>query len=137
MSWAESLIKISTYEVEVLQKRLGEIVERRLAAEAKLEGLHAEGEAEAVRARQDAAAGWYHVGFLEGLRMRKAAVHVEIAAAIAEERGARDALAEAFETQKKYELVAETAKEMLRKDRGRQEANAFDELGIRRAKRSG
>ncbi|MDP3595355.1 MAG: flagellar export protein FliJ, partial [Phenylobacterium sp.] len=35
MSWAQSLIKLSTYEVEVLQKRLGEIADRRMQAEMK------------------------------------------------------------------------------------------------------
>ena len=72
MSWAQSLIKLSTYEVEVLQKRMAEIAERRMAAEMKLAMLEAEGEAEAMRARQDAEAGWYQIGFWEGLRARKA-----------------------------------------------------------------
>jgi flagellar FliJ protein len=31
LSWADSLIKLSTYEVEVIQKRMGEVQERRAA----------------------------------------------------------------------------------------------------------
>ena len=52
MSWAKSLIKLSTYEVELLQKRLGEITDRRLQAEMKLAVLEAEGlrQAEILRA---------------------------------------------------------------------------------------
>ena len=53
MSWAESLIKLSTYEVEVLQKRLAEISDRRADAELRLMMLHAEGEAEASRLRRE------------------------------------------------------------------------------------
>ena len=106
MSWAQSLIKLSSYEAEVLQKRLAEIVDRRVAAELKLAMLEAEGEAEAAFSAQEAAAGIYRAGFLEGLRIRKARALAEIDALLIEEEGARDALAEAFEAQKKYEQIA-------------------------------
>ena len=95
MKWADQLIKLSNFEVELLQKRLSEIVERRVLAEMKLAVLVAEGEAELQRAREDAQAGWYHAGFAQGLKVRKAAVQLEIDQAMAEEEGARDALAEA------------------------------------------
>lgn len=133
MSWAQSLIKLSTYEVEVLQKRLAEIAERRMGAEMKLAFLEAEGEAEAMRAREDAEAGWYQVGFWEGLRARKAMVQVDIDRIALEEAGARDALALAFEEQKKYEQVAENIRLAQRKEAARLETAALDELGLRRA----
>ena len=133
MSWAQSLIKLSTYEVEVLQKRLAEIAERRMGAEMKLALLEAEGEAEALRAREDAEAGWYQVGFWEGLRARKAMVQVDIDRIALEEAGARDALALAFEEQKKYEQVAENIRLAQRKEAARRETAALDELGLRRA----
>lgn len=133
MSWAQSLIKLSTYEVEILQKRLGEITDRRMQSEMKLAVLEAEGEAEAQRARQDAEAGWYQVGFWEGLRTRKAMVQSEIDAIALEEAGARDALALAFEEQKKYEQVAEGIRLGQLKEAARLETAALDELGLRRA----
>jgi len=133
MSWADSLIKLSTYEVEVLQKRLAEVTDRRITAELRLVGLLAEGEAEARRAKEDAASGWYHIGFLDGLRMRKTAAQNAIDAALAEERGARDALALAFETQKKYEQIAETARQAQRKEMAKRETASLDELGLRKA----
>ena len=133
MSWAKSLIKLSTYEVEILQKRLGEIADRRMQSEMKLAFLEAEGEAEAQRARQDAEAGWYQVGFWEGLRARKAMVQVDIDRIALEEAGARDALALAFEEQKKYEQVAENIRLAQRKEAARLETAALDELGLRRA----
>ena len=133
MSWADSLIKLSTYEVEILQKRLGEIADRRMATEMKLVLLEAEGEAEAHRAREDAEHGWYQVGFLEGLRIRKAAAQVEIDRIADEEAGARDALSLAYEEQKKYEQVAEGIAVARRKEVAKQETAALDELGLRRA----
>lgn len=133
MSWAKSLIKLSTYEVELLQKRLGEITDRRLQAEMKLAVLEAEGEAEAQRARQDVEAGWYQVGFWEGLRARKSIVRDEIERIALEEVGARDALALAFEEQKKYEQVAEGIRLAQLKEVAHRETAALDELGLRRA----
>lgn len=133
MSWADSLIKLSTYEVEILQKRLGEITDRRMAAEMKLVLLEAEGEGEAQRAREDAEHGWYQVGFLEGLRVRKAATQVEINRIADEEAGARDALSLAYEEQKKYEQVADGIAKARAKQVAKLETAALDELGLRRA----
>jgi len=135
MSWAESLIKIATYEVETRQKRLADVVERRMRLETQLAVLHAEAEAEAKHARQNADAGWYHIGYADGMRVRKAAIEAEIDAMAAEERGARDALSHAFEEQKKYEHVAESARVALVKETGRRETAALDELGLRRSAR--
>lgn len=130
-----SLIRISTHEVETLQKRLADIVDRRTHAELKLAVLEAEGESELRNARADAEAGWYMAGFREGLKVRKAAALETIDTLALEEAGARDALAEAFEALKKYEHVAEAARVAARKEAGRRETAALDELGLRRAAR--
>jgi flagellar FliJ protein len=135
MRWSRSLIKLASYEVEVLQKRLAEIVERRAAAEARLRALETEGDLEAAFSADDASAGFYRVGYLEGLKVRKAAARSQIEALLVEEQGARDALAEAFEAQKKYEQVAENAAALERKEQGRRETAALDELGLRKASR--
>ena len=135
MSWSDSLIKLATFEVENRQQRLAEIARRLAAAETKLAILHAEGEAEAKRAREDAQAGWYLLGYAEGLRARKAAVQAEIDLILAEERGARDALAEAFEEQKKYEHVAEGMRLAAAKETRRRETAELDEAGLRASAR--
>ena|ERR1700744_4396538 len=135
MSWADSLIKLSTYEVENRQLRLTEIARKRADAETRLRVLIAEGEAESKRATQDAEAGWYHAGFAAGLKVRKAAVQAEIDALEAEERGAREALAEAFEEQKKYEQVAENMRVAQVKETNRRENAELDEVGMRTARR--
>jgi flagellar FliJ protein len=129
------LIKLSTYEVENRQLRLTEIARKRADAETRLRVLIAEGEAEIKRATQDAEAGWYHAGFAAGLKVRKAAVQAEIDTLEAEERGAREALAEAFEEQKKYEQVAENMRVAQVKETNRRENAELDEVGMRAARR--
>jgi len=135
MSWAQSLIRISNFEVKTLQKRLGEIVERRSRAEIRLALLAAEVEGETARARADAEAGWYHAGFIQGAKIRAEKIEAEIEATNAEEAGARDALAEAFEALKKFEHVAEQARLAEVKEEGRRETIAMNEMGLRRATR--
>ena len=135
MSWKDSLIRISSYEVETLQRRLADVVERRGHAELRLVILAAEAEAEILRADQDAQAGWYRAGFLQAMRNRRAAVQAEIAALTAEEAGARDALAEAFEALKRFEHIAETARLAAVKEEARRETVALDELGLRKRAR--
>ena len=133
MSWAQSLIKLSTFEVETLQKRVREIEDRRASARLALVRLDREGEEETTRASADAEAGWYLIGFREGLKARRAKVLSELLTLDLEAQGARDALATAFEAQKKYEHVAEAARVELRREQGRREGAALDELALRRA----
>ena len=135
MSWSKSLIKLATYEVETLQKRLAEVRDRRAAAELKLAILEAQGLAEMSRADADPMAGLYRAAFMDALRGRKAEVSEAIAVLELEEQGARDALAEAFEAQKKYEHVAEQARVLEVRELGKRETAALDEMGLRKASR--
>jgi len=131
MSWAKSLIKLSTYEVEVLQKRLAEIGDRRRQAEMRLAMLFAQGEAEAAQA--DPSTSGDLLRFLDALKGRKQQIQCEIEIIMAEEAGARDALAQAFEEQKKYEHIAEGLRLAEVREVARLETAALDELGLRRA----
>lgn len=135
--WADSLIRISNHEVETLQKRLADIVERRQTAEMKVAMLDAESEAEAMRAQGDVEAGWYMIGFRQGSKIRRDQALLEIDQILIEEAGARDALTLAFENLKKYEHVAEAAKVAKAKLAGKLEIAALDELGLRRAAAGG
>lgn len=131
--WAESLIKLSTYEVETLQKRLAEIADQRVQVEMKLAALEAQGLAEQAAARADPTQAWSLVSFMEALKRRMDEVRAELRAIEMEEQGARDALAQAFETQKKYEHVAEQAEILARRKLGRIQNAQMDELGLRKA----
>jgi flagellar FliJ protein len=65
------------------------------------------------------------------VKVRREAIEREIDAIAAEEAGARDALAEAFETQKKFEQVAESARVAEEREAARRENAAMDEMGLR------
>jgi flagellar export protein FliJ len=131
-AWAQSLIRISNYEVETLQKRLAEIAERRGGAEMKLAVLDAEAEGERARARSDAEAGMMLQAYLSGWKTRKAAAEGALETLEAEEAGARDALSGAFEELKKFEHVAETTRLNRLVELAKRETAAFDEMGLRR-----
>jgi flagellar FliJ protein len=65
-----------------------------------------------------------------------ALAQIEIDRILLEEAGARDALALAFEEQKKYEQVAEAHRLDRLKTANRIESAAMDEMGLRRTMRS-
>jgi flagellar export protein FliJ len=95
--------------------------------------LHAQGQAEQAAAAQDPQHGWRIVSYMEALRVRMDAVRQDLYLIQIEEQGARDALGKAFETQKKYEQVAEQQEVVALKKAGRLENAQMDELGLRRA----
>lgn len=131
-AWAQSLIRISNYEVETLQKRLAEITARRASAEMRLAVLDAEVEIERDRARSDADASMLLQAYLNGWKARKGAAEADLSTLDAEELGARDALGGAFEELKKFEHVAETTRLNALVAASRRETAAFDEMGLRR-----
>lgn len=133
MSWTRSLIKISSHDVEVLQKRLREVEDRRDGVLRRLRALADEEAGELARAREFAEAGLYLVGFRQGCAERRARLDAEMRGLDLEARGARDALAEAFEAQKKYEHVAERLRLTEQAAVGRRESAQLDELALRRA----
>ena len=131
-SWMASLIKLADLEVETLQKRMRDIADRRSAVELVLESLAMEGREETQRATLDASAGWSLVGFREGLKARRAKAEADLKVCAMEEAGARDALSRAFEEQKKYEMLAETARLAAARKVAKLDTAALGELALRR-----
>jgi flagellar FliJ protein len=134
MKWAQSLIRISNYEVEMLQKRLAEVVDRRTALDMRLAALAAEEESEQRHADENAEARIYLAGFKQGVAIRRDKLQRELAAVMLEEQGARDALSEAFEALKKFEKVAENYRLAEEAETKKRETAAFDELNLTRKK---
>lgn len=135
MSWEKSLIRIAGYDVEVRQKRLAEVVSRREAAEMRLVMLDAELEAETAFIRSRPEAVFHQAAYLAGCKARRLDLQAAIDLILAEEAGARDALAEAFEAQKKYEHVADGMARRKAREAARRETAELDELGVRQAGR--
>ena len=131
-TWAQSLIRISNYEVETLQKRLAEISARKAEAEMRVAVLDAEAEIERENARLDPTSGMMLQAYLKGWALKRADAEGVVAAVSAEEEGARDALTGAFEELKKFEHVAETTRLNKLTAAAKREAAAYDEMGLRR-----
>jgi flagellar FliJ protein len=132
MAWIQSLIRLADLEIEQLQKRAKEIGDRRVAIEMVLAALEHEAVEEAAHAQNDAAAGFYLVGFREGWKLRKAHAQAQLSACKLEEQGVRDALIQAFEGQKKYENVAESERVAKLKVTDRRESAELDEIAMRK-----
>ena len=131
-TWAQSLIRISNYEVETLQKRLAEVAARKAEAEMRVAVLDAEVEIERQNARLDPSSGMMLQAYLKGWALKRADAEGVVAAVAAEEEGARDALTSAFEELKKFEHVAETTRLNKLTAAAKREAAAYDEMGLRR-----
>jgi flagellar export protein FliJ len=133
MSWAQSLIRIHTFEVEELQKRLKEIEDRRAACELTLDALDLEAEEEKLRAKVDPNVAWCHPDYVKAWKLRRARSESELQSITMEAEGARDALAIAFEEQKKVEHVAELARIAEAKEMAKRENAALDEIALRQS----
>jgi len=131
--WAQSLIRISNYEVETLQKRLTEIGERKSAAEMRILMLDAEREAETENARGDVSAASLLRAYLGGWEQRRDQAVSTVRVIGIEEEGARDALMSAFEELKKFEHVAEVTRLSRVAAMNKRESAQMDEQAIRRA----
>ncbi|EGF91425.1 fliJ protein [Asticcacaulis biprosthecium C19] len=129
--WAKSLIRLSTFEVETLQKRLAEVVTRRTHAEMKVATLDAEYELECVKAAADVGMAYSLTAYKRGFTVRRDAVIAELELLAHEEDGVRDQLGLAFEDLKKFEHVAEVTK--LRREAAFKKAEnaALDEAALR------
>ncbi len=134
--WAQSLIRISGYEVETLQKRLAEIATRRATAEMRLAVLDAERELETDHVRADASQRGLLEAYLGGWKIRKDSATTELRTMEMEEEGARDALMTAFEELKKFEHIAEVTRLSQLAAMARRESAAMDEQAILRAARA-
>jgi flagellar FliJ protein len=135
MTWRQSLIRISHHEVETLQKRLAEIVDRHRQVEIKLALLEAEAEAEIRDAGRDAEESRHLSEYMRGVKVRRGVLQAALGAIASEEAGARDALSQAFESLKKFEQVAEMARLADEREAAARETKALDEMGLRAALR--
>lgn len=133
--WANSLIRISGYEVETLQKRLADVVTRKSAAEMRIAVLDAEMEVQKTHAAEDSQAAMMMPAYTTGWKIRKGLAESDLASVSIEEDGARDALSRAFEELKKFEHVAELTRLSKLKAEAMAETAALDELAGRKKKK--
>lgn len=129
--WAKSLIRLSTFEVETLQKRLAEVVTRRTHVEMRIATLDAEYEVECARAANDVAMQPHLSAYKTGFRHRRDTCVADLNTIVHEEDGVRDQLALAFEDLKKFEHVAEMTRLRRVTVEKKSEDAAMDEVALR------
>lgn len=129
--WAKSLIRLSTFEVETLQKRLAEVVTRRTHLEMRIATLDAEYEVECLKAANDIALQHHMTAYKHGFKHRRDNVVLELDTVVREEDGVRDSLAHAFEDLKKFEHVAEISNLRRLATARKVESAAMDEVALR------
>jgi len=129
--WVKPLIRLSTYEVETMQKRLSEVVARRTTMEMRLATLDAEREVEVMRSDKDHELAAHMPSYHAGWKVRYAQANQELELVMAEENGIRDELTRAFEDLKKFEHVAEVTKLKQMALQAKLENAAFDEAALR------
>ena len=129
--WTKSLIRIANHEVETLQKQVAELVGRRQGVQHQQAQLEAQVEAEAQHVRDHPDSGLSHMAFLSGVRQKRARFLQVLAGLDQEEEQVRQALAEAFEALKKYEIVAQNIQTAEDRELARQETAMLDEMGLR------
>ena len=129
--WAKSLIRLSTFEVETLQKRLAEVVTRRTHVEMKIATLDAEFELECVKATSDLSLAHSLDAYKFGFRHRRDTAVADLDLIVQEEDGVRDSLSTAFEDLKKFEHVAEVTQLKRIAAQKRVEDAALDEAALR------
>lgn len=130
-SWVKSLIRISTFEVETLQKRLAEVATRRTHVEMKISTLDAELALEIARAAQEPAFTFDLTAYKKGWAQRREQCVSELELIAHEEAGIRDSLNGAFEELKKFEHVAETTRLSKVAAELKRESAAMDEAALR------
>lgn len=130
--WIKPLIRISTYSVEVIQKRLSEVVMKRTQIEVRIATLDAELEIEALKAQQDHALNLHMPAYKLGWTMRRNACINDLSLIGFEEDGIRDELSHAFEDLKKFEHLAEVNRLKRLATQSRLENAEFDEAASRR-----
>ncbi len=130
--WAKSLIRLSTFEVETLQKRLAEVVTRRTHSEMKIATIDAEFELECVKASGDPHLSRHLPAYAHGHKLRRDTLACELDLIVREEDGVRDSLSKAFEDLKKFEHVAEVTKLNRIAAEKKAEDAMLDEVALRK-----
>ncbi|MFT3995868.1 MAG: flagellar export protein FliJ [Asticcacaulis sp.] len=129
--WVKSLIRISTFEVETLQKRLAEVGVRRTHVEMKISTLDAELSLEIARASEDPAMGFGLSAYKRGWAQRRETCVSDLELIAHEEAGIRDSLNGAYEELKKFEHVAEVTRLSKVAAELKRENAAMDEAALR------
>ena len=132
MSTLETLIRLSQNRTEERQRLLKSALDAEAETQGRLEALAASVVAEKAAALADPMMAAGLPLYLARAKAEREALETELQQRSQAAASARDALAEAFEEQKKYEISKDRRDARLAAEQGRREQAFLDEIALRR-----
>lgn len=130
MKGIESLIKIHAFELDEKRRALKQIEEFRHSIESSITQLATQVTEEQEAARASDEGAYAYGSFARSVIQRRGALQESLASVNAQAEEARDAVARAFETLKKYEITKAGRDSEAVAEARRRERILLDELGL-------
>lgn len=135
MKTIETLIRLAKLEVDERRRALADLLDQDDAFDRAIDRLDREVEGEREKARQDPEYATGYTAYAKHAANRRKAL-IDQKAALGEQiLQARDALAVAFEEQKKYEITAENQTAAEAAEQNRREQAELDAMGLQSHRR--
>lgn len=130
MKGVEALIKVHAFELDEKRRSLKEIEEFRQQIEGSLVTLQVELTEEQKAAQHSVEGTYAYGGFARSVIQRRVALEESLVAVTLQVDEAREAVAQAFETLKKYEITKAGRDSAAVAESRRRERILLDELGL-------
>ena len=130
MKGIEALIKVHSFELDEKRRSLKQIEEFQQQILGSLESLEHEMTDEQAAAAHSVEGNYAYGGFAQGVIKRRTALQESLASVNLQVEEARDAVAQAFETLKKYEITKAGRDSAAVAEARRRERILLDELGL-------
>lgn len=130
MKGIEALIKVHTFELDEKRRALKQVEEFRDQIEASLDQLARQLSEEQDSARHSETGAYAYGGFAQSVIQRREALRESLTSVTRQVEEARDAVAKAFETLKKYEITKAGRDSAALAEARRRERILLDELGL-------
>ena len=130
MRGIEALIKIHAFELDEKRRALKQIEDFRQGIENSITQLESQVVDEQAAARNSDEGAYAYGGFAQSVIQRRGALQDSLASVTEQVETARDAVAQAFETLKKYEITKAGRDSDALAESRRRERILLDELGL-------
>lgn len=132
----DTLIRLADAEIDTARLTLQKILAEEDAVQTKLNELAAQLEHETSLAAKDPELGRQYGVFIDHVKRKRHKLNAQLDAIRPKVEAARDALAEAFANQKKYEIAKQNRNDAAAAEGKRKEGLILDELGLNAFRRS-
>jgi flagellar protein FliJ len=132
----DTLIRLADAEIDTARLALQKVLAEEDAVREKLNELAVQVEHETDLAAKDPDLARQYGVFIDHVKRKRQKLNVQLDAIKPKVEAARDALAEAFANQKKYEIAKQNRKDAADAEGKRKEGLVMDELGLNAFRRS-